>query len=287
LFRNPLVKVENFVGFVKRKTHVVTWMLIACALPASAAFDTEPGNTRSLALGGCLCADPDPLTGVVGNPAALSNVTRLAAEIGYTRLFNLPELAITTSSAVYPAAGGGLGVKANSFGNDLYRELQAEVAFGKPLSTLAAVGATVGYYWLTIDNYGSDGDVSLSIGIQASPISNLIWGLWGRNLIEGSIGQSNHPFPQETVTGLSYDIGGKILAQLDIAKQPRFPETYKLGIEVMLNPYIAARAGMQHQPNRAGGGFGIRWKTWRIDYGTYSHWELGWTHSVSLSWGMQ
>lgn len=133
----------------------------------------------------------------------------------------------------------------------------------------------------------ADGAATLSLGIQAKPLPTLVWGLWGRNLTDAHIGSSQNPLPKETITGLSWSLPRKFMATVDVSKEPRFPETYKFGIEIFLGSYVIARAGMQHQPDRAGGGFGVVWNSWQLDYGTYSHWELGWTHSISLRWGVK
>jgi len=284
LLKEHLIKLEKFPAFVKGKTWIISAMIILYVGSAIAAFDTEPGNSRSLALGGCLSADPDPITGVIGNPATLSRIMGTEIELGYIQLFSLPELATTKFSVIHPLAGGGIGLSISTFGNDLYREIETEVSYGKTLGGLASLGGTVGYHWLSIQNYGSDGETSLSLGIQAKPLPNLIWGFWGRNLTESQSKASNNLLPRETVTGFSWTLPRKFLATVDISKEPRYPETYKVGIEVFLNSYIVARAGMQHQPNRAGGGFGVLWNSWQLDYGAYSHWELGWTHSISLRW---
>lgn len=285
LVHRPKSKLENFRGVVKRKTWIFAALLIIPTMSLFAAFDVEPGNTRSLSLGGCICADPDPIAAALGNPAGLSSIRSLTTEMGYQQLYNLPELSLAKFVLVHPLAGGGIGMNLRSFGNDIYREIEAEISYGASLGTLASLGATVGYYWLSIQDYGSDGDVSLSIGIQAKPLSNLIWGMWGRNLIEGHIGESSDPLPQETVTGVSYKIGQNLFTLFDISKEPRYPETYKFGIEAFLSSYLVARVGMQHQPDRAGLGFGVIWNAWQIDYGAATHMELGWTHSISLRWG--
>jgi hypothetical protein len=278
------IKLGNFFSDVKRKTWILLMIGGLCGASANAAFDVEPGDSRSLALGGCVCADPNPMSAAIANPAGLSWIKRLSLEIGYERLYNMPDLAVSNVVLAHPLAGGGIGLNLHSFGNNVYREIETEVSVGRSIGAVAALGATFGYHWLSIRDYGSDGDVSLSLGLQAKPMSNLIWGLWVRNLNEAQIGQSGDPFPQETVVGASYDISQRILALLDVSKQPRYPETYKFGIEAWLNPYLVARAGIQHQPNRAGFGLGILWKVWQIDYGTASHVELGWTHSISLRW---
>jgi len=251
---------------------------------AHAAFDVEPGNSRSLALGNALSADPDPLSAAQGNPAGLASIQQLSLEIGYRRLYNLPDLAVSQLGISHPLARWGIGLFLQSFGNDPYREIEVQVSIGRSIGRLASLGAAVGYHWLMIRDYGSDSDLSLSLGLQAKPVPNLIWGLWLRNLNEGQIGQSGDPFPQETVTGISYNLKQQILAIFDLAKEPRYPETYKFGIEARLNSYLVARAGVQHQPDRAGFGLGVNWKSWQIDYGTTAHSELGWTHSLSLRW---
>jgi len=251
---------------------------------ALAAFDVEPGNSRSLALGNAASADPDPLSATQGNPAGLASILQLSVEIGYQRLFNLPELAVSQLGIAYPIAGWGVGLYLQSFGYDLYREIQLQVSVSRSIGRLASLGVAAGYNWLTIRDYGSDADLSLSAGLQARPIPNLIWGLWLRNLNQGQIGQSRDPFPQETATGISYNLKQQILAILELAKDPRYPETYKFGIEAFLNSYLIARASIQHQPNRPGLGFGVRWRSWQFDYGTTTHPELGWTHSLTLRW---
>lgn len=278
-------KVENFLREVKRKTWIVTIFLVIPVAVTFAAFDTESGNTRSQSLGGCVCGDMDPLTSVQGNPAGLSGAQWVAVELGYRQLFNLADLTITTFSLAYPVVDGGMGLAIQSFGNDIYREVEAEISYGRSIGYRVSIGATLAYHWLTISNYGSDGDVSLSLGIQAQPIHNLVWGLWARNLTEGEIGDSGDPLPQETITGVSYRILNRLQASFDLSKDPRYPETYKFGTEVFLNQYIVTRAGMQYRPNRASVGFGILWQGWQLDYGALTHQELGWTHCISLRWG--
>ncbi len=252
-----------------------------------AAFDTESGNTRSQSLGGCICGDLDPLASVQGNPAGLSGTRWVGVELGYRQLFNLADLTITTFSLAYPVADGGMGLALQSFGNDIYREVEAEISYGRSLGNRVSLGATIAYHWLTITDYGSDGDFSLSLGIQAQPLRNLVWGLWGCNLTDGKIGESGDPLPQETVTGISYRVANRLQAAFDLSKDPRYPETYKFGTEVFMNQYIITRAGMQYRPNRASVGFGILWEGWQFDYGALTHQELGWTHSISLRWGQR
>jgi hypothetical protein len=250
----------------------------------NAAFEHLQSGSGIAAMGGASVAVGQNPWSVFSNPATMTGLDGRTLSFSYVPSpFGLKELAHGAFSFVEPTSAGSFALSGSRFGFELYREVDLQLSYAKDLSDLLCVGATVHYYHLSIERYGSAQTFGFDIGFLAHLSDQIRWGFTAFNVNAPTIGSAKEELPQVYVTGLAYSPLPDGAIMVDIEKDIRFPVELHIGVEYKLLDLVALRAGTTSDPAILSAGLGIHYSFVQLDYAFTDHAELGATHQASLS----
>ncbi|HBL15714.1 MAG TPA: hypothetical protein DD417_02835 [Elusimicrobia bacterium] len=123
------------------------------------------------------------------------------------------------------------------------------------------------------------------------------WGAAARNVGPGlRFAERTSPLPLTFATGLARRVGGSLLLSAEVRHRPYAGRTtFSIGTEYSLLSALSLRAGYNHQQSAAGagsplmgglgGGLGLRWGRFAVDYALTPFGELGNVQRLSLRAG--
>ena len=235
-------------------------------------------------MGGASVSLPRDPWAAFSNPGVLPTVDQRFLSLSYSpQLFGLKELARGSFSFVEPTPLGVFSISGQRFGFELYREVTASVSYGRSISDWFHVGASIDYYSLTIQNYGSTGAIGVDLGGLVQISDQVWWGVAAFNLNAPRIGKGKERLPQQFSTGITYFPLPEAIISLAIVKDIRYPAELQLGVEYSVFSGVDIRGGVSGEPSTLNVGMGLQYSFIRIDYAFTEHPDLGVGHQISLS----
>lgn len=251
---------------------------------AFAAFESTAAGSRQTALGGSLVASRQNEWSVFSNPAGLRGIAERTISIAYApRLFELRELSIGALSYIEPTQAGVFAISATRFGFELYSETRVALSYAEEIASGVRAGASVNYYALRIQSYGSASSVGFDVGLLIDISDDVAWGFSAGNVNAPTIGSAKEMLPQVFSTGFAYSPIREATLSASIVKDVRYTAELHVGVEYAIVEMLALRAGSTTEPNTLNAGVGIQYDFVQLDYAFSSHSELGITHQFSLS----
>lgn len=258
------------------------FILLVAASPAIAAFEETPADARAYGMAGAGMALADLSQGGAGNPALTAWCEEQSASAGAALPFGMPGLASTTASIGYQRGRYGIGALLVTAGDRLYRETTARVSLGARMFDRIAVGAALGGRHLAIERYGSATAVCLDAGVLGSPIEGLAIALSAENINRPELGRSGEAVAQALSWGAAYRPVSQVTLALQLQAQQGWPAQLRVGQEYRWRKLLSLRAGFSDRPNQASLGFGVAWRSLRLDYAVRTHPVLDLSHCVAL-----
>ncbi|MFQ5651446.1 MAG: helix-hairpin-helix domain-containing protein [bacterium] len=253
------------------------------AAPAHAGLDAPPMGARSLAMGATYVALANTADAVFLNPGGLSQLSGIEISLFYQKPFGLEDVHFGSLAATLPVSRFRASLGILTLGNGLYTEQTFSAAWSHQIRHKLYYGVALRYQTLEINGYGSSGALGLDVGFVVPFTSRVRWGVFTRNLNRPQIGQAGEQLPQTITTGLSLVPAPELIINLELFKDVRFEEEFRFGAEYRPVENLAIRTGAADNPDRFTAGFGVRVRSFTIDYAFFSNNDLGLTHQVSLS----
>jgi hypothetical protein len=264
--------------------HATMVLLLCVQCEMYAAFEHLARGSGSIAMGGAAIAVSGNPWAAFSNPAGLSTFDERILSIYYSpQPFGLKELAHGSFSYTEPTAIGTFAASGSRYGFELYREVDLQISYGNDISDLLSAGATVHYYHLSIERYGSAQTFGVDVGLLAQLTEQIRWGFSAFNINVPTIGSAKEKLPQVFVTGIAYSPIPELTLAVDLEKDVRYPVELHAGIQYMFLDLLAARVGTTNDPSIFSAGLGIRYSFVQLDYAFANHSELGAMHQMSLS----
>lgn len=261
--------------------------LFLCALvhvSVVSAMDNNGRGAKAIALANAFVAIADNPWAIAYNSAGLTQLHGIqCAAFLIPEQFGLPELRTTAFATTVPLSFTTLGLKAEQFGFDLYKETEFGIALAKMLDSSMSLGACVNLYHLSIDKYGSSSRLTLDVGMLARILERVVLGFNFSNATGTAISKNNERLPQIFTFGARWNPINNLLLTLEMEKDIRYQTSIKAGIEQKVVSIISLRAGIANNPDKYSVGFAVRYSLFEFSYAGYSHIDLGWTHQIELS----
>lgn len=275
-------KIETAIGLC-----VGVLLCLSVAQRAYPAFEHLNMGARPAAMGGAYVGIARGPEGLLVNPAGIAGATSFTGVAFYSRPFGLKELDGSGLSIFYPLRIGGAGVAARRFGRSPYEEHVFSLGAGVIVLPTVYVGAAAHLYHLRIASYGSAVTAGLDVGVLVTVGYNVTWGVTIYNLNRPRIGACEEHLPQVLATGVSITPARSVVMTADLHKDVRYPAEVRIGASYRIVEALAVRCGLQSNPGRFSGGIGLWVGLVRVDYAAGYHYDLGLTHSVSVTVGME
>lgn len=259
--------------------------------PASALFEDLAPSPRARALGQAMIATVDDAWSFYYNPAMLPRLDVMSASGATVRPNGLDFNRLTNVALASPLPGrsGGLAVAwrrygVESQGVDLATENTLSVAHGFMLfsdaSTSASVGWTLNLYNAEFaPSVGSAGDGSngvdpgnawtagIDIGALVTVYERTRVGFFTRNLNSPTIGDDEEELARQVGVGMAYEPYPGVTSAFDVRGTLGQDFRFCGGVEFGVLEALDLRVGLETEPNRLTGGFGVRLPVVMLDYG--------------------
>jgi len=237
-------------------------------------------GARALGMGEAQVALPHNDWSVFGNPAMISSDQKSGSFYGI-RNFGFSELKDIAAVAVIPNKFGTAGVGVHRFGDDLFSETRARVAYKNKFNGFH-YGGVINYTINSIEGYGSDGAFGVDVGIAAEPIEGLWVGGMATNVNQPEIGDEEEELIQILGFGFTYAIFDRALFISDIIKDLEFSASYRGGLEIYIIEGLTGRVGVTTKPVAFTFGMGYKADRWGLNIGVRRHQVLDLSPGIDL-----
>jgi hypothetical protein len=229
------------------------------------------------------------INAIYQNAAGLISVKQASALFATEIRFGLRDLHPLSIAAVFPTQSSVFGFSFQNFSFDTYRENKLTVAYARRLAQKLNIGVDLSYLHLNLNEYGSQGLISLSLGLQATLFKDFIVATYLHNPMPIQLTAFDRT-PSVLRLGLAYQLNKTVLICLDAEKDLHLPVAYKWGLEYCMLPILALRCGYTTYPSGFSVGFGYTFqKQFILDLALSQNNALGTTPSLSLryQWGKE
>jgi hypothetical protein len=276
-----MIKQKNGMG----KLLIIAFFLTILSMAGYPSNEKKAIGARNCALGSTGVATPD-IWSVYNNPAVTAWLTTPMAGFTAENRFMMTGLTLSGVTALYPARFGVTGISVTSFGNKLYREMEASVSFARKFGPVFSAGVGFGLFRIQADaGYGSVNLVSFQIGATLRPRESILFGVRIFNPYPIKITAfSGDILTQGVDLGLSWKLSTNCWIFGETGKLSGEPLNIRFGTEYCITPVISFQAGISGLPFSFSFGAGLhtgRW-SWNIS-SSYHHW-LGFSPSISCQY---
>lgn len=242
----------------------------------------NPGAKQVALSHSTIASNPDVFA-LFSNTSALSRMNWREIGIYYSPApFGLKELANAFGAYHEPTLIGSFSLGFSTYGFKLYRKNQFVLGYANQIYDKVYAGISLNYHMLSIERYGEANAFSINVSALALVQHNLRIGFSFDNITRSSIADEVSQLPVILSTGVSYDPLENIAVNFSIIKDLDRDESYNFGIEYFIIRFVTLRAGVSTEPTSFSAGLGINYSLFELDYATFNHQDLGFTHQVGL-----
>ncbi len=257
-------------------------ILIVFFLLQSFSFSQEIIGARAFALKSYVAIAND-LWAIFYNPAGISSLEVREVAFSYIPAqFELAELSQKGIAYYEPSLPVKFGLGARIWGFELYREFILKIGFAGEFKFFS-IGGSLNYNLISIKNYGSDGGISFDLGLISNPVKFLRFGFMLRNVISERIGEAREKLPNGLEIGVAFVPYENLIVSSSIEKEFTMRESFKYGVEYVIEKWLSMRFGLLNFPARFSAGVGIKYFIFNLDYSVDKHQTLGLTHQITLA----
>lgn len=265
---------------------LILCIVIVAATPARAGFEKSLITARTVGMGGAGIALKGGALSLLYNPANAAITHQRDMMVSYSPApFGMTELAIGSAVMVEQTSFGTFGLMAMTRGFELYREVGFGVSFADRFDVMR-YGATLNYYSLSIERYGSSGVLSIDLGIALDLTDKLSLGASVVNANQPRIGEVDERLPTIFSLGACYLASEDLIIVSDMRHDSRFDPALHFGVEYSPLDFLHLRIGNSTEPSQFTFGFGVEYERVSFDYALMTHADLGESHLLSIGFRM-
>ncbi len=247
------------------------------------SFAQENPGARSIALAHAnISGRGDPFS-LFNNPSLLTTLKNRQIGIFYSPSpFDIKELANGFASYVEPTSYGVFGVGFMVYGFELYKETKFSFGYSKKVYNNFSIGITTSYQRITIMRYGSKGLLMFDLGGTVKLDESIELGFLLKNFTRTTINNYDNQIPVSLSTGINVSPLKQLNLYGALYKELGFSPSIKFGTEYELFDFFLLRFGVSSKPENYSFGFGISFSFVQTEYAVTSHPYLGLTHQFGL-----
>ncbi len=249
---------------MKRRCVLVSFLISFC-FPLWGQQTSLNVGARAMALGyaGACLGEPWSL---FNNVAGLSKVGHPATAFTYEAYPFFPAFNRMAVACVVPTTIGTAALGVFRFGDDLYSEQLASIAFANKMG-IAALGARISYVQHRAETFGASTAWTVSAGGIADLTPHFSVGAHVVNINQPKITRDGRArTPTWLVLGVSFHPTEKMYLVAEIEKSLDTRATWKSGLEYQFHRKFKARTGINIHPRIVFGGLGFVTRKFHLDY---------------------
>ena len=220
---------------------------------------------------------------VFTNPASIYNSSNSLNLFNQPGLFSVNELSTYALAFKYRLINYDFAIGLSTFGFDLYKEHQMNLAVADEIFSNFIVGFSIIYKNISISKYGTNHQFLFSTGIIKNIFENFRTTLIIDNF---SIYNQNTFATNKEInikSSLAYSAIKNVTIFISLEKQISSPFILNYGIELFPINNIYLRAGLTDINNNVSAGLGIYYQIYTINYSLAKHLNLGYSHSFDIN----
>ncbi len=254
---------------------------------ASAGNSNQPIGARRISLGSAYAAVRGDFWQLFMNPSGISGIEGPQVGAYFEQRYLLSELNSGAVGFAYPFKHKHyIGMDFGGMGFLDYNESRIGLTYASTLYERFSLGAKINYTRTSILNYGASSAIYLNLGLCLEIVDDFTMGVKIFNANHAELDREiGEEIPTSMDIGLGYHVTEQVLVVLDAHKQGSFPISFRGGIEYKITDFLQVRAGASTDPVTINLGIGIEYKDLRFDFSNSYHEFLGYSPSISLSYG--
>lgn len=217
------------------------------------------------------------------NAAGLATAKDRQCLFAYDLRFGMKGLQTMAVGYVQPLRTGVLGAGVSRFGDELYSESTASVAYAYQMDKVS-FGLKINYLQTAIAEIGTRRQATFELGAIGQLLPQLTLGAHIYNFSQARFNRDiDERIPVIMKAGLSYMPGSKLMLNAEVEKDIDHPASLRIGTEYEIVKNLRLRTGICTQPSVYGFGIGFSPKKLHLDYALRTHPVLGLSHQISVA----
>ncbi len=201
-------------------------------------------SARTLSLGGCGVVLKD-IGSTSVNPGILAHQPKFSSTFNYQNNFFTKDLQNTALSIAGKIRRGGAGVGVRTYGTSVFKQLEVSGMYGMCFDERLSFGVKLALNSVFIQNYGSEYNLNVTLGIYGKLNQSLIYACSFQNIENTKTFVSSHgSSPPKILIGLNYISSKKISIYSEIEKTISYPLRIKIATEYFTSKNVAFRFGI-------------------------------------------
>lgn len=192
-------------------------------------------------------------------------------------------------SVVAPLAYGAIGGSVEYFGNSLYYEMKAGLAYAMKLADKASIGIQLDYLHSKAQGYDGKHFVTFEFGLIYEPVEEVRIGAHVFNPVKYKVSdETGEMLPIVFGLGLHYKPHPDLIIAAGLEKDIEHPFNFRGGLAYNIADVVTVRGGFSTQPTEftMGAGFNVG-TVMVIDIASQYHFDLGFNTCASFSFHLQ
>jgi hypothetical protein len=272
---------------MKRNIILILGLQAVCLSVIAGGERTAAGG-RSAAMGGTSAANHD-LWSIHNNQAGLAWLKTASAGFAFENRFLMAGITTEVIGLAIPFKIGTAGISVHRYGNNLYNELTAGIAFARKFGKKFSAGVQFDYIRMHQGGeYGNKQLISFEVGLMYQTYDNLVIGMHLVNPVPVKLTHIQEEYlPASLNLGLSYRFSKEFEATVEVEKETQFPPVFRIGTEYQFSKPLCARIGISTNPMAFTFGFGIKTGKLIFDFSSGYHQVLGFSPTGSVCYSFK
>ena len=217
------------------------------------------------------------------NPASLIKRNINFSFIHTPSEFGLEELSSNSFLANFTIWDQPFTTSIRKFGSNLYEETNYNISSSKLIEKEFAIGASLNFNQLSINNYGKITEASVDLGINFQLLENISVGVVGWNINQRMLNKLENEIPFVGGWGIAYQFSKDGEICVDAIKDINAPLEIIIGGEYMIHENLILLAGLNSMRSLYSCGFVINWSGLEFSFSINQHTILGATKSFGIT----
>ena len=197
----------------------------------------------------------------------------------YYQPFSIPDLTYKNAMLAYGYKNANMVLALQDLGNDIYKEQTALVSVNYQIIKNLKFGVNGRLLHKSISIFQNKNAYQIDIGTLMQFDKFKIFTSFS-NLTFSKL--DNETLPQESRTGIVYNVHGNLSTAVSFVKELDYPFSYHFAVSYKPFQIFQLNSGFQTEPNEIYGGMTVSYKFFNISYAVKNHQCLNLTHFFTI-----
>lgn len=218
------------------------------------------------------------------NVGGLGKIVQASTNFAYEIKPGLTGANRLAASLLMPTKLAAVGLGIFRFGDDIYNENIASLAFGNTIGN-TSLGLRSNYIQYRAEGFGTSAALSFDFGGISQLTPQISVGAYITNLTQSKLSDTDKQrLPTKLVAGLGFRPSDKVFLITEIEKELDYQATWHGGFEYAVYKKFFFRSGFNLNPNAAFFGLGGQKKNIKFDYALSMNPLTGQAHQASATY---